>query len=236
MRIVICLGFIFNAITWLIYLAVSEERVFIFILVRGLQGIFLSIFQMSHCIYIMHFANQDVKCFCGGLFQGTMFLGLLVLNFLFYCCSWRVVTIICACQSILFAGTIWLVPEMHIKSKTHTKEHIFNRNNRKSLLVMIFIMVLQQLSGIGILLGQLSRILADVGLDIDPYLQSCLFDLVAVLSTFISAFITDSVGTRYMWSFSAFGLCIGLAVYGMTLKVKLMDWVATLGVFIYFLF
>ena len=101
---------------------------------------------------------------------------------------------------------------------------------------MVFIMVLQQFSGIGILLGQLSRILANVGIKLNQYLQSCIFDLVAVLSTFIAAFITDYVGTRYMWSFSAFGLCIGLAVYCVTLKVDLVDWVATLGVFVYFLF
>ena len=73
-------------------------------------------------------------------------------------------------------------------------------------------------------------------MNLNEYLQSCLFDFVAVLATFISAFITHFVGPRYMWSFSAFGLCIGLAVYGASLKVKMDDWIASLGVFIYFLF
>lgn len=158
MRIIISLGFFFNSAVWLIYLITDENHVYIFIVVRGLQGIFLSIFQMSHCIYILHFVNYENVCFCGGLFQGTMFTGLLFLSFLFYCVKWRVVVIIISIQSLIFCGLIWFVPEIHIKPKYQTKIHIYDRNNRKSLFIMIFIMVLQQLSGIGILLGQLSRI------------------------------------------------------------------------------
>ena len=178
MRIVISVSFFFNAATWLIYLLISEKRVFLFIFVRGLHGIFLSTFQMSHCVYLLHFADQDNICFCGTLIVASMFVGLLILNFLFYCCNWRAVIIICAVQSLIFCGLIWLVPEINIKSKSQSKERIYDKNHRRSLLIMIFIMVLQQLSGISILLGQLSRILASIGFSIDQYLQSCLFVFV----------------------------------------------------------
>lgn len=236
MRLIISVGFFLNAVVWLFYLIEDENHVYILILVRGLQGIFLSLFQMSHCIYILHFVNPDMKCFFGGLFQGTMFTGLLFLNILFYSVNWRAVIVICSIQSILFSTTIWLVPEIHIKPKRITKESLLNRTHRWPLFVMIFIMVIQQLSGIGILLGQLPRILDEVGMNMDPFLQSILFDFVAVLATFIAAFITGYVGTRLMWSFSAFGLCIGLVLYGSTLKFEMRQWVATLGVFVYFLF
>lgn len=236
MRIVISVGFFFNAVTWFLYLLISEHRVFMFIIVRGLHGIFLSIFQMSHCVYLLHFSNEENTCFVGTLIVGSMFLGLLILNFLFYCCNWRAVTVICAVQSLIFCGLIWLAPEIRIKSRSQCKERIYDKNNRRSLFAMVFIMILQQLSGISILLGQLSRILVGIGLHIDSYLQSCLFVFVCALATFISAFISDYLGTRFIWSFSAFGLCVGLLIYGITLKVEMMDWVASLGIFVYFLF
>lgn len=236
MRIVISVGFFFNGVTWLIYLSISEKKAYIFIIVRALHGIFLSIFQMSHCVYLLHFANQDSICFVGTLIVGSMFLGLLILNFIFYCCHWRVVTVICAIQSFIFCFVIWLAPEINIKSHKQFNERIYDKNNRISLIVMIFIMILQQLSGISILLGQLSRILSGIGLSLDQYLQSCLFVFVCALATFISAFISDYVGTRTIWSLSASGLCIGLLIYAITLKTDTMEWVASLGIFVYFLF
>ncbi|KAK8892487.1 glucose import [Tritrichomonas musculus] len=236
MRLIISLGFIFNAIIWLIYLAVSENRVYVFIIVRGLQGITLALFQMSHCVYQFHFANQDSLCFCGGLIVSAMFVGLFFLNLIFYCCNWRPAAVICAIQSLLFAGLIWLVPEIYIKPKSISNSKIFDKCNRRPLLALIVIMIFQQLSGIGILLGQLSRILSSVGLSLDHYLQLCLFTFVCVLSAFISALISDYVGVRFLWSFSAFGLVIGLLIYAITLKVDSMAWISTLGIFIYFLF
>ena len=94
MRIIISFGFFFNSVVWFIYLITDENHVYIFIFVRGLKGIFLSIFQMSHCVYILHFVSQENVCFCGGLFQGTMFTGLLFLNFIFYCVKWRIAIVI----------------------------------------------------------------------------------------------------------------------------------------------
>lgn len=150
--------------------------------------------------------------------------------------SWRTVSIILFVQALIFGSLIWFVPDVKIKPKSISKEYIFSKNHIRCLLVMIMLMVLQQLSGIGIILGQFTEILLSVGLNIDNHLQAIMFDFVGVLSTFIAAFITDTISTRYMWCFSAFGLCISLIIYGITLKIMLPKWVSVLGVFIFFLF
>ncbi|KAK8849268.1 glucose import [Tritrichomonas musculus] len=129
-----------------------------------------------------------------------------------------------------------MVPDVHTKPKSVKNEYIFSRTYIKQVLVMIMLMVLQQLSGIGILLGQLSRILSGIGLNIESLFQSIIFNFVGVISSFIAAFISDTIGTRYMWPFSAFGLCIGLVPYSVTLKIELPIWVLSLVLFIYFLF
>ena len=161
-------------------------------------------------------------------------IGLLFIHVLFYCCNWRSVVKICSIESFIFCVLIWLVPEIYIKPRL--KVRIYDKNHRRSLVLMIILMVFQQLSGIGILLGQLSQILTKVGLSLDQHLQLCLFSFVCFLSTLVSALVSDYVGIRVMWSVSAFGLCVGLAIYGATLKVELMDSVATIGIFVYFLF
>ena len=125
---------------------------------------------------------------------------------------------------------------MYIKPKSITKEYICQSSNLKSIIIMIFVMLLQQFSGIGILLSELSAMLAQIGVNISINLQSCLFNFVGALSTIICAFIVDAVGTKFMWSFSSFGLCIGLIIYCITLKINTEKWVGTLGVFFYFLF
>lgn len=101
---------------------------------------------------------------------------------------------------------------------------------------MIFAMFFQQLSGIGILLEELDVILNGIGLDIGPNFQACLFDFVGALSVINSAFISDIVPTKYIWCISAFGLCIGLTIYAVSLKMNLANWISSLGVFVYFLF
>lgn len=232
MRLVISISFLFNGVIWLLYTASSEKRFFLIIILRGFQGIFLSIFQVSHCIYLMHFSRPSNSYFIGNLIVTSMYVGLLFIHVLFYCCNWRSVVTICSIESFIFCVLIWLVPEIFIKSRL--KVRIYDKNHRRSLVLMIILMVFQQLSGIGILLGQLSQILTKVGLSLDQHLQLCLFSFVCFLSTFVSALISDYVGIRVMWSVSAFGLCVGLAIYGATLKVELMDSVATIGIFVYF--
>lgn len=236
LRSMVSLGFYIYAFTWLLYFAVDENRIHVLFIIRGLQGVFHALFQVSFVTYIYHFIQPDHKCFYGCFFQFMMFFGLLLLNLLFYLTSWKTVSIVLFMQASVFGSLIWFVPDVKIKPKSISKESIFSKAHLKCLLVMLMLMILQQLSGIGVLLGQFTEILISVGLNIDNHLQAIMFDFVGVISTFIAAFITDTISTRYMWCLSAFGLCISLIIYGITLKIELPKWVAILGVFIFFLF
>lgn len=236
MRLIISISFFLSAVVWFLYIIIDENKFYFFIFLRGIQGIFLGTFQMPSITYILYFTHEENKCFCGCLLQVAMFMGLLILNLLFQFTSWKTVAIVSAVQSLLFCGTIWLVPEYYVKRKSMTHDQVFNKNNRRNLLIMMMIMLLQQFSGISTLLGQVSRLLAGVGLNIGEYMNSVLFDLVGTISTMVAAFITDFIGTRNMWSISSFGLFIGLIVYAITLKITVPNWAGTLGVFMYFLF
>lgn len=236
MRLIISVAFFMSGVTWLLYLLITEDKFYVFIIIRGIQGIYLGALHMPCVTYIFHFANDENKCFCGCMVQVSMFVGLLLLNLLFNFANWKTVAIICAVESFLFCGIIWIIPEFYVKPKTITHEYILKKSNLRNLFIMMLIMLLQQFSGISTLLGQVSRLLSGVGLSIGVYLESVLFDFVGGMSTMIAAFITDYIGTKNMWSFSSLGLCIGLIIYAITLKTDTPNWLGTLGVFVYFLF
>lgn len=236
MKLIISITFIFSAFTWLIYFALSEEKIYIAYIFRSIQGIYLGCFHVSSLPYIMNFVKYSMKNYCGGLIQFSMFFGLFFLNLICVYLSWEVVIVILFFMSLIFSGLIWLVPDIFIKPKKITKKYIHQKDNLKLLIIMILTMLLQHLSGIGILLGQLSRVLAGIGLNIDPHLQIYLFDFVGVLAVINSSFMSDIVSTKYMWCLSAFGLCVGLGIYAVTLNYDLNIWISSLAIFIFFLF
>lgn len=153
MKLIISVNYFLCSVTWLLYFAVNEKTFIVIYIIRSLQGIYVGALQISHLTYIMLFANIRKKCFYGCLTQFSMFLGLLIMNFLFTLCGWRTVVIIFFVETAVFGGLIWLVPEIHIKPKSVVKESIFSKENFKCLLIAMALMLLQLLSGIGILLN-----------------------------------------------------------------------------------
>lgn len=236
MRSIISIIFFCSAVTWLLYMAVDEDKMFILYIIKALQGIYCSGLQVAHFSYIMHFANDNMKCFYGSLTQFSMFIGLFIENLIFTFLDWKSAAIIFFVESVIFGGLIWLVPEYHVKPKSVTREYIYRKDNLKLLIISIVSMAIQLLSAIGVLLNSLSEMLEGVGLSLSGPTQSCLFDFVGALAGLISAFITDPIGPKYMFAISALGLCVGLLMYAIQLKVKSPNWVGALSVFVYFLF
>lgn len=236
LRLILSVLFFCSGITWLIYYAMNENRIHLLFIIRSIQGIYLGFFQTASIPFIMNFSKDHNKCFCGCLIQFSMFCGLFLMNLFFNFFRWNVVILIFCFLSLTFSGLIWLVPEINIIPKSAKNEYIISGNNIRLFITMLFAMLFQQLSGIGILIEQLDELLSGIGLEIDSKLQSCLFDFVGALSVINSAFVSDIITTKYMWSISAFGLFIGLLIYATTYKLYYNSWVSSLGVFIYFLF
>lgn len=235
-RIPICICFLLSGIVFLVYLSVDDSIYWLVILLKAINGIFLGFFQSVHISYIMNFADRESLAFHGCLVQFTMFLSLIILNLLIFACSWKVVTIILAVQSFLFAGLIWFVPEIRIQSKSSANPQIYQSPNLRNLLLMIGVMVIQCFSGISFMIDNCSRLMEGIGISIDSTLHSVLTNFIGCLSTLIAAFIMDIVSVRYMWTFSGIGLVISLIIYDLTLKFNCPNWLGVFAVFFYFLF
>lgn len=82
-RLIISIVFILNGLTWLLYYAVNEHRIYILYIIRSLQGIYLGIFQLISFPYIIKFTKDSKQCMYGCLLQFSMFLGLFFMNLFF---------------------------------------------------------------------------------------------------------------------------------------------------------
>ena len=235
-RLPITINFIIAGIVWLVYLAISDELMWLVIVLRAINGILLGFFQSVHISYIMHFADKELLAHHGCLVQFSMFFSLCVLNFLIYAVSWKILAVILSIQSFLFAGLIWLVPESPIQSKSSSRAYIFHSPNFKNLLIMLTIMFVQCFSGIGFMIDNCARLMSSIGIDIPSELQSVLTNFIGCLATLIASFIMDIVSIKYMWAFSTFGMVLSLIIYDITLKVTCPNWLGVFSVFLYFLF
>lgn len=235
-RLLISILFFFNAITNFCYLAVNEDTFWLAILLRLMNGIFLGFFHSIIVFYLYRFVTNIYYNFYGYLIQTVMFLGLVIIGLLFSFLHWTMVAIILAVQYILLAGLIWTLPEVLPPPKSITHDYIYQKQHRYHLFVIFLLMLLQQFSGIGIIINNVPRLLAGVGLQLKSHLQSTLMNIIGFLTTLIGAFISVSVQNKHMWAISAFGLALSLGIYGITLKSDVDIWVGTLAVFLFFMF
>lgn len=235
-RILISIIYVVSGITWLIYMAVNEHNIWLSIVLRAFNGIFIGFFQSSHISYMMHFSQEKLFGFHTSLIEAAITFSISILNIMFYAIPWKIISIILSIQSFLFGGLIWLIPEFIVIPKTYSRQYIHQSPYMKNCLVMVSIMAIQCFSGIGFMIDNCSRLLGDIGIEMNAYLQLALVNFISCLSALIGAFIVDAVGISSMWAFSSFGIAFSLIIYDITLKVFCPKWVGVFSVFLYFLF
>lgn len=235
-RLTMSIVYIISGIIWLIYLAITDTNLWLSILLRCLNGFCLGFFQSAHMSYMMHFSEEKFHGFHGSMVEVAITLSISITNLLLFGMHWKIVSIIISVQSFIFGGLIWLVPELRVIPKSYSRQYIYKSPFLKNTIIMMMIMTIQLFSGIGFMIDNSPRLLKDIGIEMDSYLQLAFTNFISCVSAFISAFIIDPVGVRYMWAFSSFGTVVSLIIYDITLKVDCPKWVGVFGVFLYFLF
>ncbi|KAK8887589.1 glucose import [Tritrichomonas musculus] len=235
-KLFISIGFIINSIVYFSYFCINEERLWVLIILRTFNGIFLGLFDSITIFYLYHFVSSNYQAFFGYLIQTVMFLGLVLMSLILYALRWQYLVVILGIQCLLISGLIWIIPEISIPQKSITHDYITSKNHRFNLFILVFIMLLQQFSGIGTCVNNVPRMLTGIGLDIDNHLQKALMNSIGCLSTFIGSFATVTISRNYLWALSSLGMCAALIIYSITLMSNIGNWVGTFGVFLFFTF
>ena len=235
-RLLITIMYILSGIVWLLFLAVNDRNIWLSIILRAFNGIFIGYFQSSHMSYMMHFSQEKLFGFHSSLVEVFITIAISLLNLMFYAIPWKIIAVILALQSFIFAGLIWLVPEVIVIPKSYSRQYLNQSPYLKNTLIMIAIMAIQCFSGIGFMIDNCSRLLSDIGINMDPYLQLAFVNFISCVSAFIGAFIVDPLGVNVLWAFSSIGIALSLIIYDITLKADCPKWIGVFGVFLYFLF
>lgn len=107
---------------------------------------------------------------------------------------------------------------------------------KKYLFVVVsgsFMFLFQQFSGANAILSNLSTIMAQSGLLIDPNLQSCMANAAQLIAVLVCSFLVDSFGPRIMWCISASLCVVFLVIYAVTQKVTTPHFFPVLCIFLY---
>lgn len=232
----ISIGFIINSIVYFCYLIVNENRYWVSILLRIMNGIFLGFFNTISISYLFHFVLVDYESFYGYLIQTIMFFGIVFISLILSVASWEILAIILGIQCLLISGLIWIVPELPIPPKSMTHDYITQKQHRYNLFVLFLVMLLQQFSGVGTVFNNVPRMLNGIGIEIESTLQSALMNTIGFFGAFIGAFASVKVSEKYMWAISSFGTCLALIIYSITLQINAESWIGTFGTFLFFVF
>lgn len=163
--------------------------------------------------YLYHFAPSKYQSFYGFQVQAFNMVGHAFESFILAFLHWKYSAIVIASQCILLSILVWILPEvLALLQKCITCDYIYQSHHRYNLFVLILILILQQFSGIRIVINNIPEMMSGIGLNINNNLLNCLMNVIGFLTTFIAAFASVKLSRTLLWSISAFGLAVGLGI------------------------
>lgn len=223
-----------NCLIWLLYFFFTPKLFVFGIVLRSLQGVLMGGLASITPILMTDISPNDIVGMLGCLNQFGILLGMIIFTIIGSHVKFNVLAIIGAIETLVSAGLIWIVPTDIIKKEK--LKVLFNRTNRKKLIIGMLAMAFQQFC-VNPYLDNLGDILADTGIYIDESMQSVLVSAAQLVSVLIAAFNMDGIGRRKMWAFSSCGIILSQVLFIVCMSTKNDDfiWVLALCVFIYML-
>ncbi|OHS98439.1 major facilitator superfamily transporter [Tritrichomonas foetus] len=107
------------------------------------------------------------------------------------------------------------------------------KSNIKPLIVGCVMMSMNQLSGIGGINQNISPLMSEVGLSIDPGFQSAIAQSSQLFSCSIGSLMLDKFGPKLMWIISSTGNTLSLLIYALNVKFEWSPWIPMIMLFGY---
>ena len=100
-----------------------------------------------------------------------------------------------------------------------TLKELWHPSLRKPLVVGIFLMVFQQMSGVNAIMFYAAKIFKEAGID-KPLMVSDIFGLTQFVATAVACLIVDRSGRRILLLVGAFGMCLCQVCLGVYYDIK----------------
>ncbi|KAF5270582.1 hypothetical protein FQR65_LT05480 [Abscondita terminalis] len=99
----------------------------------------------------------------------------------------------------------------------------FERNHRKSLMILLALKTIQQFSGLAIISAYMQTIMKESQTSLSEETSSVIFAAIQIPSVLISSFLVDKFGRRPLLMISTFGCALSLAGEGLYFYLQAMN-------------
>lgn len=229
-RKALCTFAILDFACWFFYFFFTPDRFIVGIILRSIQGVITGGFACLTPVLMTNMASDDTIGMLGCLNQFGIVFGMVLFPIFGAFVNFKIMAVIAAVFSAVHASLLWLVPKE--KKEKDEKESIFQKKYARSIFVGIILMIFQQFCGMNAILGELTKIMSNTGINLNENLQSALATSAQLVSVFIAAFDMDVVGRRNMWIFSTCGIILSLILYIVCMNLKIVGWFQASSVFL----
>lgn len=207
------------------------------IFMRVLCGISMGSFMTICTMYLVEIAPEGYS----GVFGSFGNFGIVIGNDLFCILgpylNYMELNYVGAGISALQGILIWSIEESPVVNQDQNDEkpliEVFKAKYVKNLICGIIIMFIAQFCGVNGILTNISIIMTDGGLDMNPNFQSAIAIASQLISTFISILTVERLGRKIVWIISSAICAIGLLILALNEKFKLSNILPVVCIFVF---
>lgn len=209
------------------------------IITRALCGIPLGAFIVICPMYLVEIAPTGYSGVFGSMNQFGVVFGNIFCSILGPFLTYNELNYVGAATSALQAVLIWFIIESPDANEGNNDEKpitaVFKKQYARGLIVGITLMFITQFGGISGILTNLSIIMSEGGLDLNPNFQSAIAIAAQFISIVINFLTVEKLGRRIVWIISSAICGIGFLLLALNEKFNWSNVLPVVCIFIYFL-
>lgn len=219
------------ALSWIVFLIISENQKYVAVFCRALLGIAAGGFSAVNPVYIMELSPPEYRSIYGSMHQFGITVGIFLINLLGIYFEWRALSAISLIICLLLCVFIFIVPESPVFLKAfkntfgtgssqsstddhHNQDSILSSRYRGALILGVMMMFFQQFSGINAVLSNLGRIVVSKSGPACAASSQCFSCLLCIS-------IIEKLGRNKTWQISLFGAAASMFVLALDNKYEI---------------
>lgn len=223
-RVVFFVFDVIGAVFWFLN-CLTKVNIYAGIVCRAALGLATGMVSGVSSMYLVEMAPAGSTGFFGSLNQIGIVVGQALWSFLGSHVSYMNFNYFGGVVFIVQAVLIWFIPESPAASAQKDGEDkplsaAFRAEYAPGLIVGVVLMFIQQMSGINAILTDLSSIMNESGLALDPNYQSGITITAQFISVFASSLMVDKLGCKMVWILSSAVCALGLIMMALYQKYK----------------
>lgn len=226
----------FGAASWLLN-CLTKPSIYSGIFSRALLGITIGAYMTLNPMYLVEMAPEGYQSVFGAMNQFGICIGDILCSVLGPYIDYMGLNYVGASICVLQAYLIWFIQESPEAGKENKDEKpisaVFKREYANNLAIGIVLLFVSQFSGINAILSNLSTIMVEGGLKMNPNFQSAIALASQFLAIVVNFLSIEKAGRKAIWIISSSICAIGLLLLALNEKFNWSNVLPVVCIFIY---